>query len=375
MTGHIFIEGEIGSEVTAKTVRADIANYPHATEWTIHINSPGGDVYEGYQIGSIIKNIGKPTFAHIGSMCASIATYAALSCDEVIMNPHGDFMIHLPTGTINGTAEDLRRGAEQLDRIKSELIDRYSPRVARKGVTKEELSAMIEKETSMSPSEALAMGFIDGVQEKMKAVAKLNKLNDMENMLTKEEAQGFFKSIGDKLDKFINGKFKNVVELALADGTLVQSDAATPEEVVGSTVTLPDGTPVPDGVVETADGYVMTVAGGKVASYEPKMDDAKADPTEELKKQIAELQARLEAKTNEATQANAEKAKIEASLQSEFKNLKIELDALKSKTFGDPTLPGTDPEFKEEKEPVAEYGIPSFMNDVAGIFKTKLNNK
>jgi Asp-tRNA(Asn)/Glu-tRNA(Gln) amidotransferase A subunit family amidase len=119
----------------------------------------------------------------------------------------------------------------------------------------------------------------------------------------------------------------------------------------------------------------MTVAGGKVASYEPKMDDAKADPTEELKKQIAELQAQLEAKTNEATQANAEKAKIEASLQSEFKNLKIELDALKSKTFGDPTLPGTDPEFKEEKEPVAEYGIPSFMNDVAGIFKTKLNNK
>jgi len=57
MTGHIFIEGEIGSEVTAKTVRADISNYPQATEWTIHINSPGGDVYEGYQIGSIIKNL------------------------------------------------------------------------------------------------------------------------------------------------------------------------------------------------------------------------------------------------------------------------------------------------------------------------------
>jgi len=380
MTGHIFIEGEIGSEVTAKTVRADIANYPQAEEWTIHINSPGGDVYEGYQIGSIIKNLGKPTFAHIGSMCASIATYAALSCDEVIMNPHGDFMIHLPTGTINGTAEDLRRGAEQLDRIKLELIDRYAPKVARKGVTKEQLSAMIEKETSMSPNEALAMGFIDGVQEKLKAVAKFKPIIDMS--MTKDEAEGLFKSLGEKIDNFFNKiqKVKNMVELALADGTLVQSDAETPEQVLGSTITMPDGTPLPDGPVETADGYVMTIAGGKVASYEPKMED-QADPTEELKKQIADLQAQLAEKTNAATEAGnkateavKEKEAITATLKAEFTNLKNELENLKSKTFGDPNPPATDPEFKEKEEAKqAEYGIPSFMNDVAGVFKTKLN--
>lgn len=348
MTGHIFIEGEIGSEVTAKTVRADISNYPQASEWTIHINSPGGDVYEGYQIGSIIKNLGKPTFAHIGSMCASIATYAALSCDEVIMNPHGDFMIHLPTGTINGTADDLRRGAEQLDRIKLELIDRYAPKVARKGVTKEQLSAMIEKETSMSPSEALAMGFIDGVQEKMKAVAKFKPIIDMS--ITKQEAEGLFKSLGEKIDNFFNKltKVKNV-ELALADGTLVQSDAATPEEVVGSTLTMPDGSPVPDGPVETADGYVITVAGGKVASYEPKMEDAKPDPTEELKKQIAALQAQLAEKTNAANEAVKEKEAITAKLKSEFSNLKTELEEIKAKTFGDDSKPADNPEFKDEK--------------------------
>lgn len=379
MTGHIFIEGEIGTEVTAKTVRADIANYPQAEEWTIHINSPGGDVYEGYQIGSIIKNLGKPTFAHIGSMCASIATYAALSCDEVIMNPHGDFMIHLPTGTINGTAEDLRRGAEQLDRIKSELIDRYAPKVARKGVTKEQLSAMIEKETSMSPSEALAMGFIDGVQEKMKAVAKFKPIIDMS--MTKQEAEGLFKSLGEKIDSFFNKmtKVKNV-ELALADGTLVQSTAATPEEIMGSTITMPDGTPAPDGQYETADGQVITVAGGVVTAYEPKMEDVQPDSMEELKKQIAALQAQLAEKENAATEAKAkateavkEKEAITASLKAEFTNLKNELETLRSKTFGDSTPPDTDPSFKDKEDKTPEYGIPSFMNDVAGIFKTKLN--
>jgi len=355
MTGHIFIEGEIGSEVTAKTVRADIANYPQAEEWTIHINSPGGDVYEGYQIGSIIKNLGKPTFAHIGSMCASIATYAALSCDEVIMNPHGDFMIHLPTGTINGTAEDLRRGAEQLDRIKLELIDRYAPKVARKGVSIEQLSAMIEKETSMSPSEALAMGFIDGVQEKMKAVAKFKPIIDMS--MTKQEAEGLFKSLGEKIDSFFNKitKVKNV-ELALADGTLVQSTAATPEEIIGSTISMPDGTPAPDGQHETADGQVITVAGGVVTAYEPKMDDVKEDPTEELKKQIAALQAQLAEKENAATEANAkateavkEKEAVTATLKAEFTNLKSELETLRSKTFGDDSKPEVNPEFKDEK--------------------------
>lgn len=349
MTGHIFIEGEIGSDVTAKTVRADIANYPQAKDWTIHINSPGGDVYEGYQIGSIIKNLGQPTLAHIGSMCASIATYAALSCDEVIMNPHGDFMIHLPTGTINGTAEDLRRGAEQLDRIKSELIGRYLPKVARKGINKEQLSAMIEKETSMSPNEALAMGFIDGVQEKLKAVAKFKPIIDMQ--ITKAEAEGLFQSLGEKIDNFFNkiSKVKNSVELALADGTLVQSDAENPESVVGSSLTMPDGTPAPDGQHETADGYVITVAGGKVASYEPKMEDTKPDPTEELKKQIAALQAQLAEKTNAATEAVKEKEAITAKLKSEFTNLKSELETLKSKTFGDDSKPADNPEFKDEK--------------------------
>jgi len=223
MTGHIFIEGEIGTDVTVKTVRADIANYPQATDWMVHINSGGGDVYEGYQIGTILKNL-KKTTAHIGSMCASIATYDALSCDHVVMNPHGDFMIHLPTGTISGTAEDLRKGAMQLDRIKSELISQYAPKVARKGVTSEQLSTMMDKETSMSPAEALAMGFIDEVQDKLKAVAKINPNFKMENTVTREEVEGLFTKMGEKIDKFF-ARFKNSVQIALADGSMATSDA------------------------------------------------------------------------------------------------------------------------------------------------------
>lgn len=354
MTGHIFIEGEIGVQVTGKTVRADIDAYPGATEWTVHINSPGGDVYEGYQIGSILKNLGKPTTALIGSMCASIATYDALSCDTVIMSPAGDFMIHLPTATINGTSDDLRKGAVQLDRIKSELIDRYAPKVAKKGITRDQLSAMMEEETSMSPGEALAKGFVDEVREKLKAVAKLDMTK--QHM---EDQKGIFSAFGSKLDAILAKLSpKNMVEVTLADGTTLTSSAATPEEVVGSTLTDEAGAPCPPGPKETADGQVITVGeAGVVESVVPKTED-QSDPkkmkeeNEALKKQLAEANAKLDASTKEA---QVQEAAI-ATVKNEVSELKKTFDAIKNTTVGDKTVPqdGTDKKEPQEKNPMIE---------------------
>jgi ATP-dependent protease ClpP protease subunit len=364
MTGHIFLDGGIGDEVTTKSVRGNIADYPQATEWTVHIQSGGGDVDEGYAIGQILKSLPKTT-AIIGSFCASIATYAAHCCDKIVMGPAGDFTIHLPTGDVGGTADDHRRAADRLDRIKAELISRYMPRVGKKGITREQVSAMIDKETSMSPGEALAMGFVDDVQERLKAVAKLDiNRYKMENTLTKEEVTGLFTTLGNKLDKFIN-KFKNSVEIALADGTLATSDAATPDALIGSTMLGADGQPLPDGQSETADGYVITIQGGKVTDYQPLMADKK-DETEQLKKQVADLTAQLAAKNTEATQAVDKAVQIEASSKAQFQNLKVELEQLKAKTFGD-----TDPVVKNtnmQTDPSVQAADP--MSELADVFRS-----
>lgn len=349
MTGHIFIEGEIGVQVTAKSVRADIDNYPQATEYIVHFHSPGGDVYEGYQIGSILRNLGRPTTALIGGMCASIATYAAVCCDRVVMSPQGDFMIHLPTGTLSGTAEDLRKGAEQLDRIKSELIDRYMTKVAKKGVTRDTLSAMMDQETSMSPGEAMAMGFVDEVREKLKAVAKwdLNKFNDM----TKEEVKGGFEALGSKLDALMNKLFpKNMVEVTLADGTVVASSAETIEEIVGSTLTDEAGQPIAPGTVETAEGVVLTIAeGGVVQSATPKTED-KADPVKKLEEENASLKQQL-AEALKATEVQAQaQAKTISEFRNEVKELKASLDKIKNETVGDKEVPADAPDKTTEKQ-------------------------
>lgn len=358
MTGHIFIEGEIGSQVTSKTVRADIDNYPQATDFVVHIDSPGGDVYAGYNIRTIIQSLNVPTTAHIGGMCASIATPIAMSCTKVVMNPQGDFMIHLPTATMSGTAEEMRKGAEQLDRIKNELIQIYLPRVSKKGVTSETLSAMMEKETSMSPTEALAMGFVDEVREKLKAVARLDKQIDM----TKEQ-EGWFASIGAKLDALLKKNIKNV-DVTMADGSTVTSSAETIDELAGSTLTDEAGQPLPPGQVETAEGLVLTVAEGGLcqsatpkteANAEPKKEDPKV-PSEEEKKMAALVQENeaLKAQIAESQKKTEAEAKVVAENQKEFTNklkeLKAELDKVSKQTFGDKTVPQDAPDKTDGKE-------------------------
>jgi len=344
MTGHIFIEGEVGEKVTIESVRADIALYPEATEWEVHIDSPGGDVDTGYAIGSILNNL-KHTTANIGALCASIATYCAHCCDKIIMGPAGDFMIHLPTGTVQGTATDLRKGAERLDRIKSELTTRYMKRVARKGVSASQVSSMLDEETSMSPSEALAMGFVDEVREKLKAVARFNtqfKNIEMETM-SKDEAKGWFENIGKKLDEVMR-KFRNAVTVTLADGSVINSDAPDVNSLVGSKLTDEAGAPLVAGTYETMDGIAIVVdETGTVVSAAPIVEDKGKDDNAAkiaaleaenatLKQQLADKEAGVKA------QVEAQ-AKTTAEFKNALKEVQDELSKIKNTTFGDPNPP------------------------------------
>lgn len=339
MTGHIFIQDDIGTDTTAKMVREQIADYPQATEFIVHINSQGGSVYEGYNIGSILKNIGKPTTAHIGALCASIATYIACSCDKVIMSPHGNFMIHLPTGNgISGTSDDLRRAAGQLDQMKSEIIDRYYQRVGNKGVSREQLAGMMAKETHMSPQEAMAMGFVDNVQEKLKAVARWEETNtNMEAALTKEEAKGMFDTFAASLAKMFAPKaqFKNQVSLTLEDGTEVMVMTETVEDIVGKQVQKADGSALPPGQHNTQDGQTLTVDANSTITEAIPMANQN-DEVAKLKEENAALKQQLEASATASQEAvQKEVAKVTNAMQAQFKNLSKQFEDLKTKTFGE----------------------------------------
>lgn len=361
MTGHIFIYGEIGTQVTAKSVQDQIDK--NAEDYEVHISSVGGDVYEGYAIYGILQGLQKPTTVVIEGLCASIATLIAQAGDKVVMTAPAEFMIHNPNVSLEGESADLIEAAGQLDRIKNTIISVYQKRT---GISTEQLSAMMDDETWMTADEAKQRGFIDEVQDKLKAVAFIDtskiKMSKDKNTLMQILDKGFA-----ELKNMISPK--SMAMVTLEDGRVVtvgtESETPTPEEMVGATVVLEDGTALIDGEYKTVEGVSIVVEGGIVvaALAAPAPEEAPAESVEDLKAKIAELEAALAGKDA----VDAVVVELEGKVESQNKTIKqfkasvekleAKYNELKNVAVGDPNAPVDEPKVEEQPEfdPMAEH--------------------
>jgi ATP-dependent Clp endopeptidase proteolytic subunit ClpP len=362
MTGHIFIYGEIGSAVTVESVQNQID--PKATDYEIHISSVGGDVYSGYAIYGVLANLNKPKTVIIEGLCASIATLIAQAGDKVVMTTPAEFMIHNPYVQLAGDSEELKQAAEQLDRIKNTIIGVYRKRT---GMNDEQISKMMDDETWMSADEAKRHGFIDEVQDKLKAVAYIDlkniKMSKEKNKLVEILDKGFA-----ELKAMISGP-KNMATVTLEDGSVVivgtESEAPTPEEMVGASILKEDGSPVEDGQYKTAEGVNVTVEGGVITAAEVAMpeepESAETSEAEALKAKIAELEAALAAKDEAVIEAE-DKIQVQDKTIKQFKasveKLEARYNELKNITVGDANPPVIQPQAQisepEGYDPMAE---------------------
>lgn len=329
MKGDIFIYGGIGTEVgeiSADEVRRQISANKDASELTVHIISPGGDVFEGEAIYNALKNSGKKLTGHIEGTCASIATLIIGACDKIIMNKTGRFMIHNPK--ISGFNRDadsreLRSVAQQLDQIKGLLIDVWRKKPSIK-VENDKLWELYDNETWLTAEQAEQMGFVDESVDAIKAVAKvdLNKIrNDMKDT---SQLKAMFSRVINLL------KFKNEMEETLQDGTkvIVMSEDG---DFTGKQVVYEDGSPLPPGEHPLVSGKVLVV-GDNSTITEVKEAEAPADNAmdkdkeiENLKAQLAEATTKLNDATNQLSQANANVATAKAETM-KFKNRTGEIE-------------------------------------------------
>lgn len=379
MTGHIFIYGNIGTrtgEVSLKAVKSQIDK--EAEDYIVHIFSGGGDVFEGYGIYNALKNDtgGKPVTVQIEGICASIATLIAAAGTKIVMNRTGEFMIHNPHITdLKGDARQLRSVANQLDKIKSILIDVYERKT---GLAKEKLWELYDNETWLTAEEAKKMGFVDEAVDAIKAVATVD-LNNLK-MEKPNPFVMFFRNLAGL------PKFKAQYEEALADGRIiyVMSDD---EDWTGKTVVIAEsGAALEAGTHTLASGKTITVDDAGVITQVGEPEPAAKKEDEEMNAKIAELEKQL-AEAKQA-QASAEAAAKEASGKAEqaqqasakFENRFNEMSAqfLKmqedmKKTFGDKEDPTKDkgPVIKNMKgDPMANGYDP-----MAEFFKTAVLNK
>ncbi len=168
----IFIYGDIGegfwSEgVGAKQFAKDLKALGDVKKITLRINSPGGSVFEGLAIYNQLKAHKAEKEVYIDGLAASIASVIAMSGDKIHMPENAMMMIHDPSGLVMGSAEDMRKMAAALDKIKDGLVTAYR----RSGKTDEEIGQMMTDETWMSAEEACEMGFCDETITAMKVAA------------------------------------------------------------------------------------------------------------------------------------------------------------------------------------------------------------
>lgn len=132
----------------------------------LHINSPGGDVFEARAMSAALVAYSGNVIAHIDGVCASAATYLALSGNEVRMTDGGLFMVHNSWTFAMGSGNELRQTADLLDKIDGTIAADYARKT---GASEEQVKTWIDAETWFTAQEALDAKFVDAIDANTKA--------------------------------------------------------------------------------------------------------------------------------------------------------------------------------------------------------------
>jgi len=135
-------------------------------EITFYINSPGGVITSGMVIYDTMKMISSPVNTVCMGMAASMGSIL-LSAGEKgkrLIYPHGEVMIHQPSGGGQGTSADLEIMAIQILKAKQ-----LGARILAEncGQTYEKVMEDFDRDYWMDAKESMAYGIVDGVADKI----------------------------------------------------------------------------------------------------------------------------------------------------------------------------------------------------------------
>ena len=166
----IFLHGEVTKEST-KAFLDSIKPEP----LEVHIDSIGGDLFEGLKIYNALKNHKEEVEIIIDGVAGSIASVIALGGTNTTIAKTGSIMIHnalVPKAS--GNHNDLKKIANTLEQYSNIIAGVYADNTK---LSIEEALELMNLEQTFTAEEALKLGFVSSVQEPLKAVAKINEIN------------------------------------------------------------------------------------------------------------------------------------------------------------------------------------------------------
>lgn len=164
--------------IDAKSVSREIANAGEVSKIDVHINSPGGDVWEGLAIFNILKDHAANVRVKVDGVAASSASVIAMAGDVIEIPKNALLMIHNPWSFAMGYSEDMRKQADVLDKHRDAIIETYLTKTSK---SKDEVAALMDDETWFSGEEAVEAGFATKTSGEIKvsAAATASAVNDI----------------------------------------------------------------------------------------------------------------------------------------------------------------------------------------------------
>jgi ATP-dependent Clp protease protease subunit len=305
----IEIKGVIGEDYTYVKWLASLKQEAGPT-LEVNITSPGGYVDDGLAIFVDLVEAaaaGRRVITRAVGECASIASVIFMGGTERVVGC--PIMIHNPWMEAAGDANKMEKKVKELRVAEKQLEEIYAERA---GLPRERVSTLMDAETWIPPTEAVALGFATAVDEGV--ASKLNMIKQLKlNRMT------VTRTVAERLRAFFDGKKKRDqagggdpapkanevtpvatepapkarLELEAADGTLLVIEREEGDPQVGDAAS-------PDGTFQIDDTLTIVVAGGVITEIIDTAAIPGEEATEALLNEIDRLNAEVERLTKNA---------------------------------------------------------------------------
>lgn len=236
-TADIYIYGDITSwpwfesDVSSYTLSKELQELDEDIESiNIYINSYGGEVAEGLAIYNALKRHKAKVTTYVDGFACSIASVIFAAGDERIMSDTSLLMIHNAWARAAGNANDLRKQAEDLEKITQASINAYMDIV---NISQDELKEMMDNETWLNGEEAFEIGFATKLVEvEEKQVATQSVRAQLLQKITKEPEKAPVANVKideNMMKEIVQNEIKKLEE-KVAKGEIVLQNNPEPKE-------------------------------------------------------------------------------------------------------------------------------------------------
>ena len=197
----IYIYGDITSwpwyedEVSSYTLSKELQELGDVEEINIFINSYGGEVAEGLAIYNALKRHNAKINTYVDGFACSIASVIFMAGDNRYMSDTSLLMIHNAWTYTHGNAEELKKQAEDLEKITQASINAYMKHL---NIEEEELKELMDNETWLNSTDAIEKGF---ASELIEADNSLVANQSIRNKVSQKLTQGSIAQVSVSLEK------------------------------------------------------------------------------------------------------------------------------------------------------------------------------